>query len=67
MLNSAKENLKDLKNISYKVVDIMRGRKQEFAEMIALEAGKPLSAAVAEIDRTIAKKPINAPSINTSP
>ncbi|MFJ7737993.1 aldehyde dehydrogenase family protein [Lysinibacillus sp. NPDC097287] len=40
--------------ILYKVVDIMRGRKEEFAEILALEAGKPLSAGFAEIDRTIA-------------
>lgn len=40
--------------ILYKVVDIMRGREQEFAEILAREAGKPVSAGLAEIDRTIA-------------
>lgn len=40
--------------ILYKVVDILRGRKQEFAEILALEAGKPISAGLVEIDRTIA-------------
>lgn len=52
--------------ILYKVVDIMRGRKQEFAEMIALEAGKPLSAAVAEIDRTIATYQFSAEAAKQS-
>ena len=40
--------------ILYKVVDLMRHRKEEFAEILALEAGKPLTAGLAEIDRTIA-------------
>lgn len=40
--------------ILYKVVEIMRGRKDEFARILALEAGKPLSASLTEIDRTIA-------------
>ncbi|MFY3792619.1 aldehyde dehydrogenase family protein [Ureibacillus sp. MALMAid1270] len=40
--------------ILYKVVEIMRGRKQEFAEILAKEAGKPIAAGLAEIDRTIA-------------
>ncbi len=40
--------------ILYKVVDLMRQRKEEFAEILALEAGKPLTAGLAEIDRTIA-------------
>lgn len=40
--------------ILYKVVDIMRKRKQEFAEILAKEAGKPISAGLGEIDRTIA-------------
>ncbi|WHP40653.1 aldehyde dehydrogenase family protein [Lysinibacillus boronitolerans] len=38
----------------YKVVDIMRQRKEELAEILALEAGKPIVAGLAEIDRTIA-------------
>jgi len=40
--------------ILYKVVDIMRQRKEELAEILALEAGKPIVAGLAEIDRKIA-------------
>ena len=40
--------------ILYKVVEIMRQRKEEFAEILALEAGKPIEAGLAEMDRTIA-------------
>lgn len=40
--------------ILYKVVDLIRKRRQEFAEILASEAGKPITAALAEIDRTIA-------------
>jgi acyl-CoA reductase-like NAD-dependent aldehyde dehydrogenase len=40
--------------ILYKVVDIMRQRKEELAEILALEAGKPISAGLTEIERTIA-------------
>ncbi len=40
--------------ILYKVVDMMRQRKEELAEILALEAGKPIVAGLAEIDRTIA-------------
>lgn len=40
--------------ILYKVVTIMRDRKQELAEILAHEAGKPITAGLAEIDRTIA-------------
>lgn len=40
--------------ILYKVVDLMRQRKEELAEILALEAGKPIVAGLAEIDRTIA-------------
>lgn len=39
--------------ILYKVVDIMQKRKQEFAEILANEAGKPITAGLAELDRTI--------------
>lgn len=39
--------------ILYKVVDIIRERKQEFAEILAKEAGKPISTGLAELDRTI--------------
>lgn len=40
--------------ILFKVVAIMRERKQELAEILAKEAAKPLSAGLGEIDRTIA-------------
>lgn len=40
--------------ILYKVVEIMRQRKEEFVEILALEAGKPIVAGLAEMDRTIA-------------
>lgn len=40
--------------ILYKVVVIMKKRKQEFAEILANEAGKPITAGLAELDRTIA-------------
>ena len=38
----------------YKVVEILRERKEELALILAEEAGKPLKAARAEYDRTIA-------------
>ncbi len=61
-IESAQEAFKKFKSstayeraeILYRVVNIMRGRRQEFAEILALEAGKPLSAGLTEIDRTIA-------------
>lgn len=40
--------------ILYKVVTIMRERKKELAKILADEAAKPISAGIAEIDRTIA-------------
>lgn len=40
--------------ILYKVVAIMRERKDEFVQLLASEAGKPISAGAAELDRTIA-------------
>lgn len=40
--------------ILYRVVAIMKSRREEFAEILAQEAGKPLTAGLAEIDRTIA-------------
>lgn len=40
--------------ILYRVVAIMRERKQELAEILAKEAAKPLSAGLGELDRTIA-------------
>ncbi|MCS1383407.1 MULTISPECIES: aldehyde dehydrogenase family protein [Lysinibacillus] len=44
----------DRAEILYKVVDIMRRRKDELAEILAQEAGKPISAGLPEIERTIA-------------
>ncbi|WP_332649113.1 aldehyde dehydrogenase family protein [Lysinibacillus sp. 54212] len=44
----------DRAEILYKVVDIMRARKQELAEILAHEAAKPISAGLIELDRTIA-------------
>lgn len=52
--------------ILYKVVDIMRGRKEEFAEILAMEAGKPLSAGLAEVDRTIATYQFSAEATKQS-
>ena len=40
--------------ILYKVVHIMRKRKEELVQILADEAGKPVSAGRAELDRTIA-------------
>lgn len=40
--------------ILYKVVEIMRKRKNELAEILADEAAKPISAGLTELDRTIA-------------
>ncbi|MEK5186882.1 aldehyde dehydrogenase family protein [Solibacillus sp. FSL W7-1324] len=40
--------------ILYKVVTIMRERKKELAKILADEAAKPISAGIAELDRTIA-------------
>ncbi|OCS91871.1 aldehyde dehydrogenase family protein [Caryophanon latum] len=38
----------------YRVVDIMRERREELANILVQEAAKPLKAALGEIDRTIA-------------
>lgn len=51
--------------ILYKVVEIMRQRKEEFAEILALEAGKPIVAGLAEIDRTIATYQFAAEELNS--
>lgn len=40
--------------ILYKVVAIMRERKQELAEILAMEAAKPITAGLVEVERTIA-------------
>ncbi len=52
--------------ILYKVVEIMRKRKQEFATILADEAGKPLAAGLAEIDRTIATYQFSAEAAKQS-
>lgn len=40
--------------ILYRVVEIMRTRREELANILAREAAKPIKAALGEIDRTIA-------------
>lgn len=52
--------------ILYKVVAIMRERKQEFAEILAHEAGKPITAGLAEIERTIATYQFSAEAAKQS-
>ncbi|HWK21944.1 MAG TPA: aldehyde dehydrogenase family protein [Ureibacillus sp.] len=52
--------------ILYKAVEIMRSRKEEFAQILALEAGKPLSAGLTEIDRTIATYQFSAEAAKQS-
>ncbi len=39
--------------ILYRVAELMKERKQDLAEIAAREAGKPITAALTEIDRTI--------------
>ena len=52
--------------ILYKVVDLIRKRKQEFAEILASEAGKPITAALGELDRTIATYQFSAEAAKQS-
>lgn len=57
--NQAFQVMKDLPayrraEILYKVANLVSERKEELARIIALEAGKPIKAARAEIDRTVA-------------
>lgn len=40
--------------ILFRVADLLKERKESFARVIALEAGKPIQAARGEVDRTIA-------------
>ncbi|MBK3496640.1 aldehyde dehydrogenase family protein [Viridibacillus sp. YIM B01967] len=40
--------------ILYHVVEILRRRREELADILALEAGKPITASLGELDRTIA-------------
>lgn len=44
----------DRAEILYRVVEIMRARRDEFAQILANEASKPIKAGLGEIDRTIA-------------
>jgi len=53
-LNFKKTTAYERAEILYKVVEIMRARKEELAEIITKEAAKPLSASLVELDRTIA-------------
>src|SRR5690606_2005978 len=44
----------DRAEILYKVVEILRSRKEELVHILADEAGKPITAGEAELERTIA-------------
>lgn len=44
----------DRAEILYRVVEIMRARRDEFAQILANEASKPIKTGLGEIDRTIA-------------
>ena len=52
--------------ILYKVVDIMRERREELAKILTHEAAKPLSASLAELDRTIATYQFSAEAAKQS-
>ncbi|SOC08932.1 acyl-CoA reductase-like NAD-dependent aldehyde dehydrogenase [Ureibacillus xyleni] len=52
--------------ILYKVVELIRNRKEEFAKILAMEAGKPLSVGMMEIDRTIATYQFSAEAAKQS-
>jgi len=52
--------------ILYKVVEIMRARSEELARILTLEAAKPLSASLAELDRTIATYQFSAEAAKQS-
>ena len=52
--------------ILYKVVDLIRNRKEEFAKILAMEAGKPLSVGLVEVDRTIATYQFSAEAAKQS-
>lgn len=52
--------------ILYKVVDIMRGRREELAKILTEEAAKPLAASLAELDRTIATYQFSAEAAKQS-
>ena len=52
--------------ILYKVVDIMRERRDELAKILTHEAAKPLAASLAELDRTIATYQFSAEAAKQS-
>lgn len=52
--------------ILYRVVTIMRARREELAQILTQEAAKPLSAALAELDRTIATYQFSAEAAKQS-
>ena len=52
--------------ILYKVVEILRKRKNEFASILADEAGKPLKAGLVELERTIATYQFSAEAAKQS-
>lgn len=52
--------------ILYKVVEIMRERKEQLAKILASEAGKPISAGLTEIERTIATYQFSAEAAKQS-
>ncbi|MER1998126.1 MAG: aldehyde dehydrogenase family protein [Lysinibacillus sp.] len=52
--------------ILYKVVEIMRERREELAKILTHEAAKPLSASLAELDRTIATYQFSAEAAKQS-
>ena len=52
--------------ILYKVVEILRKRKNEFASLLADEAGKPLKAGLVELERTIATYQFSAEAAKQS-
>ena len=52
--------------ILYKVVAIMRERREELAKILTHEAAKPLSASLAELDRTIATYQFSAEATKQS-
>lgn len=52
--------------ILYKVVAIMRERREELAKILTIEAAKPLSASLVELDRTIATYQFSAEAAKQS-
>ncbi|MFD1738363.1 aldehyde dehydrogenase family protein [Bacillus salitolerans] len=60
-IETASDALKEMKKLSaherssilYKVAELLRGRKDEFARLITSESAKPITTAMAEVERTI--------------